>query len=183
VRAPSRRVRVDIELAQARYVRADRIRILVGGAVDRTEPVPAGARRHRVTLEVDVTAPTWIGVDAGGDEPLPVWMTGTYQIEKGRPGVVPFAIINPIERGAVSDGRATRVATARPGRPGGVAAACLVGLAVGARGPIGDGLAAAARRARAGGGGDRWWSARGGCAAGPGACWPGRRGAGSSPAR
>lgn len=93
---PSRRIRVDIELSQARHVHADRIRILVGGTVIATEPVPAGARRHRVTRELEITSSTWIGVDAGGDDPLPVWMTGTYQIEKQRPGVVPFAIINPI---------------------------------------------------------------------------------------
>ena len=49
-----------------------------------------------MTLDVPVAAPTWIGVDAGGDDPLPVEMTGTYQQEKGRPGVVPFAVINPI---------------------------------------------------------------------------------------
>lgn len=96
-RAPSRRVRIDVELAQASYVRADTIRIRVGGAIVRTEVVPAGARRHRVTLEVEVAAPTWIGVDAGGAEPLPVWMTGTYHVEKGRPGVAPYAIVNPIE--------------------------------------------------------------------------------------
>ena len=94
--APSRRVRVDVELSQASYVHADHVRILVDGQVIAREPVPAGARRHRLTRELDVTAPTWIGVDAGGDEPLPSWMTGTYQQEKKRPGVVPFAIINPI---------------------------------------------------------------------------------------
>jgi hypothetical protein len=105
VRAPSRRVRVDIELAQARYVHADAIRILVGGAVVRTEPVPParGASRHRRGRRS--ASPTWIGVDAGGDEPLPVWMTGTYQrSRRAGPAWCPYAIINPIERGAVRDG-------------------------------------------------------------------------------
>ena len=37
-----------------------------------------------------------LGVDASGEQPLPEWMTGSYQREKGRPGVVPYAIINPI---------------------------------------------------------------------------------------
>lgn len=96
LRAPSRRVKIDVELAQASYVHADAIRIRVGETIVRTEPVPDGARRHRVTVEVDVTEPTWIGVDASGDRPLPVWMTGTYHVEKGRPGVAPYAIINPI---------------------------------------------------------------------------------------
>ena len=49
-----------------------------------------------VSVEVPVSGPTWIGVDASGDQPLPEWMTGRYQREKGRPGVVPYAIINPI---------------------------------------------------------------------------------------
>ncbi len=96
LRAPSGRVRIDVEIAQARWVRARRVRVLVAGAVAREEELPDGARRHRVTMEVEVTAPTWIGVDAGGDEPLPVEMTGAYQQEKRRPGVVPFAIVNPI---------------------------------------------------------------------------------------
>ncbi|MBK9030801.1 MAG: CehA/McbA family metallohydrolase [Myxococcales bacterium] len=94
--AASGRVRIDVELAQARHVHTDAIRVIVGGVVVRTEPVPRGVRRHRLTLEVPITGPTWIGVDAGGDEPLPTWLTGTYQVEKHRPGVVPFAIINPI---------------------------------------------------------------------------------------
>ena len=96
VHAPGGQVTVDIELAQASFVHADHIRVLVGGEVVRTEPVPDGARRHRLTLTVPVTPPTWIGVDAGGDTPLPIELTGTYQLEKGRKGVTPFAIINPI---------------------------------------------------------------------------------------
>jgi len=94
--ARSGRVRVAVTLHQASYVHADAIRVLVGGTVVRTEPVPDGARHHRFTVEVDVTDATWIGVDAGGDRPLPVWMTGTYQQDKHRPGATPFAIVNPI---------------------------------------------------------------------------------------
>lgn len=89
-------VKIDVELAQADFVHTDQIRVLVGGQVVRTEPVPDGARRHRLTLTVPVTPPTWIGVDAGGDRPLPIELTGTYQVEKGRTGVTPFALINPI---------------------------------------------------------------------------------------
>ena len=96
MRAASGRVRVDVELAQARYVHTDQIRVRVGGEVVRTERVPPDVRVHRLTLEVPVTAATWIGVDASGEQPLPEWMTGSYQREKGRPGVVPYAIINPI---------------------------------------------------------------------------------------
>ncbi len=96
VRAPGGEVTVDVELAQASFVHADHIRILVGGRVVRTEPLAAGTRRHRLTVTLPVSPPTWIGVDAGGDQPLPVELTGTYQLEKGRTGVTPFAIINPI---------------------------------------------------------------------------------------
>jgi hypothetical protein len=96
LRAPSGTVRVDVELRQAGWVHATRVRVRAGGVVVREEEVPAGARRHRVIVDVPVTAATWIGVDASGDEPLPVEMTGTYQLEKKRPGVVPYAVINPI---------------------------------------------------------------------------------------
>ena len=96
LRAPAGRVRIDVSLAQASWVHATRVRVLVGGAVVKTEPITPGARTHRFSVDAAITAPTWIGVDAAGDEPLPVEMTGTYQIEKGRPGVVPFAVINPI---------------------------------------------------------------------------------------
>ena len=96
VHAPGGSVTIDVELAQADFVHADQLRILVGGEVVRTEPIADGARHHRVTITVPVEAPTWIGVDAGGDRPLPIELTGTYQLEKGRTGVTPFAIINPI---------------------------------------------------------------------------------------
>jgi hypothetical protein len=96
VRAPDGRVNVDVELAQANFVHADHVRVLVGGLVVHTEPIAPGAQRLRFTVPLTVHPPTWIGVDAGGDEPLPVEQTGTYQLEKGRRGVTPFAIINPI---------------------------------------------------------------------------------------
>jgi hypothetical protein len=94
--APSGRVRIDVELHQAGWVHATRVRVLVGGVVARAEEVPPGARGHRVSFEIAVTAPTWIGVDASGDDPLPAEMIGSYHQEHGKVGVVPFAIINPI---------------------------------------------------------------------------------------
>lgn len=96
VHAPGGQVTVDVALAQASFVHADHIRILVGGEVVRTEPIDPDRRDHRLTVTLPVTPPTWIGVDAGGDRPLPIELTGTYQLEKGRTGVTPFAIINPI---------------------------------------------------------------------------------------
>ncbi|HVV86666.1 MAG TPA: CehA/McbA family metallohydrolase, partial [Kofleriaceae bacterium] len=96
VHAPGGQVTVDVELAQANFIHADHLRVLVGGQVVRTEALDPDEQRHRLTLTVPVTPPTWIGVDAGGDTPLPVELTGTYQLEKGRAGVTPFAIINPV---------------------------------------------------------------------------------------
>jgi hypothetical protein len=102
-------VELDVELDQARWCHADRIRVRVGRAdggndVVKTIAVTGGTAREHVTLEVG-DHDTWIGVDAGGDTPLPVEMTGTYQQEKGRPGVTPYAIINPILVDADGDGR------------------------------------------------------------------------------
>jgi len=106
----TRTVRIDVELAQARWVGASRVRVLVGGTVVREEAVPPGARRHRVVVEAEVPGSTWVGVEAGGDEPIAVEMTGTYQQEKGRPGVVPFAVVNPIwiEVSPTAEGRPAR---------------------------------------------------------------------------
>ncbi len=113
--APGGHVELDVELDQARWCHASEIRVRVGGAtaatfggvIVKTIPVAAG-RTTRVKVPLDVgPTDTWIGVDAGGDQPLPVEMTGTYQLEKGRPGVVPYAIINPILVDADGDGRVT----------------------------------------------------------------------------
>jgi len=104
---------VDLELAQASFVAADRIRIVVGGpagpAVARTLDVPAGERHFRWRGRVDVgAADTWLGVDAGGDTPLPVELTGSYFAEKGHRGATPHALVNPIRVDADGDGRWAR---------------------------------------------------------------------------
>jgi hypothetical protein len=101
---------VDLALAQASFVAADTVRIVVGGPagpeVARTLAVPRGERQFRWRGRVPVGgADTWLGVDASGSQPLPVELTGTYQIEKGRAGVTPHALINPVLVDGDGDGR------------------------------------------------------------------------------
>jgi len=119
VRASSS-VWIDITLAQARFVRSERIRITVGTPTGpklvHTIDVPPGVRTHRWEGPVEVgTADTWIGVTADGDSPLPLEQTGTYQKAKwNRPGVTPFAIASPILVDADGDSRWKRGETDVP---------------------------------------------------------------------
>ena len=102
---------VDVTLAQAKFVHADRIRITVGTArgpaLVQTIDVVVNARTHHWAGPIDVgTSDTWIGITADGDTPLPLEQTGTYQKDKwNRPGVTPFAIACPILIDADGDGR------------------------------------------------------------------------------
>jgi hypothetical protein len=102
---------LDIALSQARFVRTERIRIIVGTsagpALAATIDVPAGARTYHWAGAVEVgKADTWIGVTADGDTPLPLEQTGSYQKDRWkRPGVTPFAIASPILIDANGDGR------------------------------------------------------------------------------
>lgn len=89
-------VDLEVRLAQASFVHADTVRVLVGGEVFTVlelNPLDHEAAWH---LSVPVPADTWIGVDASGTTPLPPMVTGSYHIDRGRAGIVPFAIINPI---------------------------------------------------------------------------------------
>jgi hypothetical protein len=101
------RVWVDVTVSQARFVHVDHLRIAVGGQAPVVIPVPPDERTFHWAGAVAVgTTDTWVGVDAGGDTPLPVEQTGSYQQEKWKkPGVTPFAIIGPILVDADGDGR------------------------------------------------------------------------------
>jgi hypothetical protein len=107
----SRRAWLDITLAQARFVRVERIRITVGGlagpVLATTIDVPANVRTHHWAGAIDLgDRDTWIGVIADGDAPLPVEQTGSYQQDRWkRPGVTPFAIASPILVDVDGDGR------------------------------------------------------------------------------
>jgi hypothetical protein len=96
---------------QARFVHVEHVRVLVGAPagprIAQTIDVPLDVRQYRWKGRVEVgAADTWVGVDAGGDAPLPIEQTGSYQQEKWhRPGVTPYAIASPILVDADGDGR------------------------------------------------------------------------------
>jgi hypothetical protein len=97
-------VPITIEVRQASYVKATRARIWIGGELHETLELPPGARAWSWTGSLPIGADTWVGVDVGGDEPLPVEMTGDYHVARGRSGMLPFALINPIRVDATGDG-------------------------------------------------------------------------------
>ncbi|MCE9572271.1 MAG: CehA/McbA family metallohydrolase [Deltaproteobacteria bacterium] len=100
-------VTLEVTIAHAAWCGVDAARIRVGGTIARTIPITA-QRETTISVPLEVgAADTWIGVDAGGEGTIPVEMTGTYQQEKGRPGVTPFAIANPVLIDADGDGRVT----------------------------------------------------------------------------
>lgn len=117
VRATAATAWVDISLAQARFVKVERIRITVGTpsgpSLAQQIDVPPGKRDFHWAGAINVgTADTWIGVTADGDTALPLEQTGTYQRDKWqRAGVTPFAIASPILVDADGDGRWKRGGT------------------------------------------------------------------------
>jgi hypothetical protein len=102
---------LDITLAQARWVKTERIRITIGSPqgpklVQQIDVDPNARERHWAG-RVEVGAEdTWIGVTADGDTAMPLEFTGTYQRDKwNRAGVTPFALISPILVDVDRDGR------------------------------------------------------------------------------
>lgn len=97
---------VDVTVSQARFSRADQLRIRVGGREAIAVSIPSGRDFHWAgAVEVGRTD-TWLGIDCGGDVPLPPEQTGNYQQEKWKhPGVTPFAIIGPLLVDADGDHR------------------------------------------------------------------------------
>jgi len=99
-------VHLDVEVKQAAWSRADKLRIWTGdgtGARIAFE-VPVGASPFRWTLDLGLARDGWIGVDVGGDTLLPVEMTGDVEAIHQHPGATPFALINPILVDADGDG-------------------------------------------------------------------------------
>ncbi|HEY0194177.1 MAG TPA: CehA/McbA family metallohydrolase [Kofleriaceae bacterium] len=102
---------VDITLAQAGFVHADRLRITVGTAAGpalaQTIDVPPASRTFHWAGAITIgDADTWLGVTADGDTPLPLEQTGSYQQDKWKhPGVTPFALASPILLDADGDHR------------------------------------------------------------------------------
>jgi hypothetical protein len=104
-------VRVEIELRQATFVRATRVRLWLARQLVETIAMPPGSTAFAfgATLPVGATD-TWIGVDAAGDEPLP---RALHSLADGKLPVPPFAMVNPILVDADGDG----VYTPRPAKP------------------------------------------------------------------
>jgi hypothetical protein len=123
VRSSNGSVWLDITLAQAKFVKTERIRITIGGTAGpvlvETIDVPAGARTHRWTGSVAVgKLDTWIAVTADGDTALPLAITGSYQKDRwDRPGVTPYALAAPILVDANRDGAWTRKGPPNPPPP------------------------------------------------------------------
>lgn len=91
----SGRVPITIAIRQASFVRANRLRIWVGGELRRTIILNDGATRFEWTGQLTVpTTDTWIGVDVTGSVPLPPQLVGHGWDAKG--GIVPVAVLNPI---------------------------------------------------------------------------------------
>ncbi|MDQ3298988.1 MAG: CehA/McbA family metallohydrolase [Myxococcota bacterium] len=111
VRAKAGKVWVDVELSQARFVHAERVRIVVGTSVGpqamQTLTFPKDQTSYRWSGALDVgTTDTWIAITADGDTPLPAEITGTYQQDRWkRPGVTAFAIAAAILVDVDGDGR------------------------------------------------------------------------------
>jgi hypothetical protein len=102
-------VTLTIDVAQANFVHADRVRVTLGTASGPTvvETIPIGGATLHWQKAIAVGATdTWIGVTADGDTPMPLEQTGSYQKDKWkRAGNTPFAIASPILVDADGDGR------------------------------------------------------------------------------
>ena len=92
---------VHIDVRQASYVHATTVTIHVGAQTMRLPLAPI--------IDRDVTigsTDTWIGVDVSGTDPLPADLVGDYLTAvQHTPGMMPFAIINPILVDANGDGQ------------------------------------------------------------------------------
>ncbi len=102
-------VTLTIDVAQANFVHADRVRVTIGTAtgpvVVETIPITGPTLHWQGPIAVGA-ADTWIGVTADGDTPMPLEQTGSYQKDKWkRAGNTPFAIASPILVDVDGDGR------------------------------------------------------------------------------
>jgi len=102
---------VDVTLSQTRWVKVERIRVVIGGVTGpqlvQQIDVPANVRTFHWAGRVEVgDKDTWLGVTADGDTAMPLEFTGTYQRDKwNHAGVTPMALISPILVDADRDGR------------------------------------------------------------------------------
>lgn len=110
------KVHLSVSLRQASFVKANRIRVWVGGELRQTLIVPDGTRALDWSADLDVgAADSWIGVDATGDQFIPSELTGDFLYWTAGAGVAPVAFINPILVDGDGDGAYTTAAPAKRG--------------------------------------------------------------------
>ncbi len=112
------RVPVSIRLQAASWVRVDVVRLLVDGHVVKSWNVPVSNGVPASLFEIDdepvaLTADAAITAEAEGATPLPSWMVGQFLLDPGivrlcgdpaQPGMIPFAVTNPVFVDADGDG-------------------------------------------------------------------------------
>jgi hypothetical protein len=113
-----RQVSVSLRLQSASWIKVDVVRLLVDGHVTKTWNVPVqnGSSAPLFQIEnepVTVDGDAAITAEAEGATPLPTWMVGEFLLQKGlvdlcgnpaQPGMIPFAVTNPVFVDADGDG-------------------------------------------------------------------------------
>ena len=111
-------VSVSLRLQTASWIKVDVVRLLVDGRVVKTWNVPTANGTPASLFQIDdvpvtVTADAAITAEAEGGTPLPPWMVGEFLLSPGmveicgnpaQPGMIPFAVTNPIFVDADGDG-------------------------------------------------------------------------------
>jgi hypothetical protein len=111
-------VRVSLRLQAASWVKVDVVRLLVDGRVVKTWNVPVSNGAPASLFQIDdepvtVTADAAITAEAEGATPLPPWMVGQFLLDPNmihlcgdpaQPGMIPFAVTNPVFVDADGDG-------------------------------------------------------------------------------
>jgi hypothetical protein len=113
-----RQVAVSLRLQSASWIKVDVVRLLVDGRVTKTWNVPAqnGSSAPLFQIEnepVTVDGDAAITAEAEGATPLPSWMVGEFLLQPNmaafcgnpaQPGMIPFAVTNPVFVDADGDG-------------------------------------------------------------------------------
>ena len=111
-------VTVSLRLQSASWIKVDVVRLLVDGRVVKTWNVPVANGAPASLFQIDdvpvaVTADAAITAEAEGGTPLPPWMVGEFLLSPNmvaicgnpaRPGMIPFAVTNPVLVDADGDG-------------------------------------------------------------------------------
>jgi hypothetical protein len=112
-------VDVSLRLQSASWVKVDTVRLLVDGKVAKSWSIPVEGGVPTSLFEINdehvtVSADAAITAEAEGATPLPAWMVGDFLNIPGvvqvcgnpvQPGMIPFAVTNPILVDADGDGQ------------------------------------------------------------------------------